>query len=170
MFIIPMFSCQENSYNRNKKTVDPDNIRPAEPVSTDTSRLTHTYVTTGFYFLAAGDSGITMRKDFSNEVYTLADKPFIGVNNFKNARVQKSKDEQGVYSLLNIVLDDAGASKLKEVTGNPAYPQIAVVIANRLLYVVQNKGKVTTGVMNIIVDDYSDEEMKEMLRAISRKL
>jgi preprotein translocase subunit SecD len=172
LFAISLFSCQENgkAYSPNKKTVDPDNIRPAEVVSSDTSGLNHAYVATGFYFLAAGDSGIKMRKDFSNKIYTLADKPFIGVNNIKYARVQKNKDEQGVYSFLNMVLDDQGTRKFKEVTGNPAYPFIAIVIANRLLYVVENKANITTGIMNIIVNEYSEKELKELLVAISRKL
>ena len=169
---MPMFSCKENGGTgaRNEKLVDPANIRPAEVVSADTTGLNHTYVTTGFYFPSVNNNGIKMKKDFSNEIYTLADKPFIGVNNIKYARVQKNKDEQGVYSFLNIVLDDQGTSKLKEVTGNPAYPLIAIVVGNRLLYVVQNKANITTGIMNIIVDGYSDKELKKMLDAISRKL
>ena len=58
---------------------------------------------------------------------------------------------------------------LEEGTDNPSYPYIALVIENWLLYVVENTSKIKTGKMNIIVVDYTEKEVNDMIDAINQK-
>jgi len=61
------------------------------------------------------------------------------------------------------------AHKILNITGNPLYPYIAIVVANRLLYVVEVQAKTLTGKTNILLNDYSKEEMEAMVDAINKK-
>ncbi|HLZ85617.1 MAG TPA: hypothetical protein VKQ52_00200, partial [Puia sp.] len=71
---------------------------------------------------------------------------------------------------INIAFDEKGTQDLKEITGNPRYPYIAVVVANRLLAVAESQQqKVRTGTLRIMLDNYSKEEMQEMMDEANKK-
>jgi hypothetical protein len=138
-------------------------------VYSDASQVGDLYVSTGFYFLANKGQGVKMRKDHSDENYDISNKPFVSVKNILRTHAQKNIIQQRVTYGVTIVLDNQGAKYLEEGTGNPAYPYMAVVIANRLLYVVENTSKIKTGIMNIVLVDYTEKEVNEMVDAINKK-
>lgn len=135
----------------------------------DTTKYDSSYVFTGFYFLADQGQGIKMQKDHSEEAYSISKNPFVSIKTILRASAQKNviqgRDTYGV----TIVLDNQGTKELEQETGNPSQPYIAVVIANRLLYVVENTSKIKTGIMQIILVDYSEKEVNDMIDAINQK-
>jgi sulfur transfer protein SufE len=46
---------------------------------------------------------------------------------------------------------------------------IAVVIANKLLYVVDNDAKIETGRMQILLEGYSDQQLNRIKESIQAK-
>ena len=124
---------------------------------------------TGFYYLADKEDGVKMLKEQSNEVYKISRTPFVAVENIIRANLIKTKLESSISTSINMVMDNKGTQNLKQGTGNFAHPYIAVVIANRLLYVVENNYKIETGIMSIILVNYPEEVMEEMLDAIRNK-
>jgi len=137
--------------------------------SADTSKPGKTYVPTGFYFLSKENEGVKMKKEQSDEIYTISKVPFVSVKNFLRAKIRKVPLEKDSSTILLIVLDNKGTKDFENASGNPLYSHFAVVIANRLLYVLENTAKIDTGILNIIVDGYSDFELKQMLDAINAK-
>jgi hypothetical protein len=66
-------------------------------------------------------------------------------------------------------LDEKGTQIFKDITGNPLYPNIAIVVANRLLYVVEVQSQIATGKTDILLEGYSKKEMQAMVDAINNK-
>jgi hypothetical protein len=162
-----LLSC---AYNTNKNTntqTRADNNHTT--VYSDATKNDSSYVFTGFYFLANNGQGIRMQKDHSDEIYNISKTPFVSINNILRATAQKNviqgRDTYGI----TIVLDNPGAKDLEQETGNPSHQYIAVVIANRLLYVVENTSQIKTGIMQIILVDYSEKEVSNMIDAINEK-
>ena len=135
----------------------------------DTAVLGKTYMPTGFYYLTDKKDGVKMLKEQSNEVYKISRTPFVAVDNILRASLVKTKLESGISSSIQMVMNNKGTRDLKQGTGNFAHPYIAVVIANRLLYVVENNYKTETGIMTIILANYPEKVMEEMLDAIRHK-
>jgi hypothetical protein len=133
------------------------------------SPLHTAYVPTGFYFLAEGQKGINMRKEKSNETYVLAPLPFASVNNIIKTELTRTKLKDGIYTELCMTFDNIGTKDLEEGTGNPLHPKMAVVITNKLMYVVDNTVKIKTGVMFVGLIGYSEQEMKIMKKAVDNK-
>lgn len=159
------FSCANGTRNIPSPPVEPDG-----PIySNDTTRITKEYVTTGFYLLADNVDGIKMRKEQSNEVYSIAKKPFVAVGNILHCSLQHDTTENGIESSIQIELDEKGTQRFKDVTGNPLYPNIAIVVANRLLYVVEVQAQISTGKTTILLNGYSKEEMEAMVDAVNKK-
>jgi PsbP-like protein len=127
------------------------------------------YLKTGFYFLEGMNKGIMMHKDLSDETYFLKDKPFASVENVIKARLLRTRISGSIYPVISMQFDENGTNDLREGTALPT--KFAVVIANRLLYVIDNSGSssIKTGVMQIILEDYSEEEAESMLNAILHK-
>jgi hypothetical protein len=159
-------SCSDSNHN-NTQQVNNENNQQA--IYSDTVKNDSSYVFTGFYFLADNGQGIKMQKDHSDEYYDISKKPFVSIKNILRATAQKNiihgRDTYGV----TIVLDNAGTKDLEQGTGNSEHPYIAVVIANRLLYVVENKSQIKTGIMQIILVDYTEKEVNDMIDAINQK-
>jgi len=147
------------------------NNRDSHPPTVHVKHAKHdsTYVTSGFYFLEESGQGVKMRKDHSDEDYNISEKPFVSVKNILSASAQKNVVEGREMYDVNIVLDNAGTKDFALGTGNPEHPYIAVVIANRLLYVVENTTQITTGKMQIMLVDYSEKEVNDMIDAIHHK-
>lgn len=128
------------------------------------------YVPTGFYLLAdSGKARVKMRKEHSDEIYAINPKPFVTVENVITAELQKLSLEGKVINELCMTMDEKGTHDLKKGIGNSLYPYVAVVVANRLLFVVENKSSVSNGVMCIHLYDYTEEEMQSMLDAVKAK-
>jgi len=68
-----------------------------------------------------------------------------------------------------LTFDDQGTKDIEEGTGNSMHPKIAVVIANKLLYVVENTSKIKTGIMCIALIGYSEQEMEAMRHSVENK-
>ena len=128
-----------------------------------------TYMRTGFYFLAEKSEGIDMRLENSNEIYTLSRLPFASVKNVSEANLEKSHLDGKDYMELIMTLDKKGTNDLEKGTGNPLHPKIAVVVANRLLYVLENATSVKSGIMSVLLDGYSGQEMEAMLDSVKNK-
>lgn len=165
-FICSVLSCSNDA--NTDKYVQTDEYRHA-PFTTDTTKVTKEYITTGYYLLADNLDGIKMRKEQSNEVYSIAKKPFVSVANILHCNIQIDTTDAGIDGTLNMEFDEKGTQNFKDITGNPLYPYIAVVVANRLLFVVEVQDKVTTGKARILINGYSKEEMEAMVDAISKK-
>lgn len=131
--------------------------------------MNSSYVPTGFYFLADKEKGIKMRKDHSNEYYNISSKPFVSVKNILRANAKKNIVEGDITYGISIVLDNQATKDLEQLSDNPSYPYIAVVIANRLLYIVKNTSKIKSGIMQIILDEYTENEVDAMVNAIRQK-
>jgi hypothetical protein len=128
-----------------------------------------TYMPTGFYFLAEKGKGISMREDKSNEIYTISPLPFASVKNISKTKFEKGQLQKGEYTALCMTFDDTGTKNLAKGTGNPLHPKIAVIIANRLLYVVESRTSIKTGIMCVALLGYSEKEMEEMHNSIDIK-
>lgn len=132
--------------------------------------LDTTYMATGFYFLEEDGKGINMREEKTNDIYTVARLPFASVQNITKTNFEKGHLQNGgEYTELCMTFNEKGTKAIAEATGNPLHPKIAVVIANKLLYVVENSTVIKTGVMCVAVVGYSEKEMEEMRKAIENK-
>jgi len=121
------------------------------------------YVRTGFYFITTDTDGMKMRLRGTNQVYIIALDPFASVKNTASVKIQRSPANNSAgYFNLCLTFDAKGTNDLKEGTGNLLHPKIAVVVANQLLYVVDNTAKITTGVMNIELINYTDAEIDKL--------
>lgn len=159
------FSCANNTPN-----IPPPPVESDRPLySNDTTKVTKQYVPTGFYLLADDLDGVKMRKEQSNEVYSIAKTPFVAVDNIIHCNLQHDTTQNGIESSIQIELDEKGTKSFKDVTGNPLHPNIAIVIANRLLYVVEVQDQISTGKTTILLDGYSKEEMGAMVDAVNKK-
>ena len=127
------------------------------------------YIATGFYFLAEDGKGIRMRKEHSNEIYTLSPNAFASVKNVIKTKLERTKGEQGIYTEMCMTFDEHGTKDLKEGTGNIAHTKIAAVIANKLLFVVENRVSIKTGIMCVGLVGYSEEVMQDMKHAVDNK-
>ena len=110
-----------------------------------------------------------MRKRGSADVYTIVPNAFASVKNIIKTNLEKTPTEKVVYTELCMTFDAKGTDDLKFGTGNPLYPKIAAVVANQLLYVVDNTAKVSAGVMCIDLEGYSDAEMKALKNEVDHK-
>ncbi len=164
---ILLFSCTNNT-TQDKQIASQDNSNNTF-INSDTTKADSSYVPTGLYFLADKEQGMKMRKDHSNEDYNISPKPFVSVKNILRANAQKNIIEGRVTYGVTLVLDNQGTKDLEEATGNSSYPYIAIIMANRLLYVVENTSKIKTGLMQIILVDYTENEVDEMVNAITQK-
>ncbi|RQO68386.1 hypothetical protein DBR40_20805 [Pedobacter sp. KBW01] len=162
LFTLLLYSCS-NSSAGNQLSIN--QIMESDGAS----GINDSYVATGFYFLADEGQGIKMKKDHSTEYYHISKKPFASITNILRATVQKNVIDQNETYGVVIVFDNKGTKDLEEGTGNDKYPYIAVVIANRLMYVIENKSKIKTGVMNIYLQDYSEKEVGDMIDSINKK-
>ena len=160
-----LISCSDNSESKEKahSQNNASNINDVKQVDT-------TYMYTGFYFLAdEGINGVKMKVESSNEFYSLAKEPFASVTNIKQSELKTTKLEQGDYTELCLTFDSKGTKDLEEGTGNTSHPKIAVVIAGKLLYVVDNTTKIKTGIMCIGLVGYTTEDMTRIKIAVDQK-
>jgi hypothetical protein len=160
-----LMSCSDNSAKQEK--IIPQNKTSSIP---DNQEVDTTHVHTGFYFLTDEEmDGIKMKKEGSNEFYSLAKIPFASVINIKQTELQTTKLEDGDYTEICLTFDNKGTKDLEEGTGNILHPKIAIVIAGKLLYVVDNNAKIKTGVMCIGLVGYSKDEMARIKTSIDHK-
>jgi preprotein translocase subunit SecD len=162
-----LFSCSDGTNKRMAIQAETDNSQ--QTIYSNTSKADSSLVSTGFYFLDENGQGIELKKDHSDEVYTLSRTPFVSVKNILRATAQKNVIDGRTTYGVTIVLDNAGTKDLEQATGNSAHPYMAIVIANRLLYVVKNTSKIKTGIVQIALVDYSEKEMNDMIGAINQK-
>ncbi|MGF2412294.1 MAG: hypothetical protein ACQUYJ_08210 [Ferruginibacter sp.] len=88
-----------------------------------------------------------MKKENSDEIYSIAKVPFASVNNIAKVELEQTKSDGEMYSNLCMTFDTKGTKDLEEGTANPLHPQLAIVIANKLLYVVDNNVNSKIGIM-----------------------
>ena len=128
-----------------------------------------TYMLTGFYFLVPEGKGINKRIEKSETVYTIASSPFASVKNISKVKLETTHLKDRNDAELCLTFDKKGTRDLEEGTGNAMHPKIAVVVANRLLYVVENTSKIKTGIMCIALIGYSGQEMEAMRYTVENK-
>jgi hypothetical protein len=164
---VMFFSCTTRPSTREK---DPT------PIHATTSKIVDTnYVRTGFYYLTEGGDGIRKKCEADGEVYSLAKIPFVSVDNVSESEIKMEKIKDKVYPNLCLQFDEKGTTDLEEGSGNPLHPQIAVVIAGKLIYLVENRpgSKTTTGKVCIMIEGsgmgVSGLELEAMKRAVDNK-
>ena len=150
------------------------NIKSSIPKLSDTAALllsdtSSRYMETGFYDIRERHNGVRMHKEHSDEIYYLNNTPFIFVQNVVKARLLRHRLNGSVIPILDLTFDERGTKALKGI-GSPLHPSFAVVIANRLLYVITDAEAVQKGEMLILLGDYSDAEIESMLNAVLHKL
>lgn len=129
-----------------------------------------TYMMTGFYLLAANDEpGVKMRKSHSDEIYAIDPTPLASVKNLRNVRIDRLQDDDNTYISLCLTMDEQGTQDLKNGLKNSLDKDIAVVIANRLLYVARNKMATSNGTMCVSMQSYSEDEIEAMRKAVEEK-
>jgi hypothetical protein len=134
------------------------------------SLIDTTYMTTGFYLLAGKtEPGVKMRMDRSDEIYAINPEPFASVKTFRDVRIERSQHDNNVYTSLCITMDEQGTQDLKKGLANSLNKDIAVVIANRLLYVARNKMATSNGTMCISMQSYTEDEIEAMRKAVEQK-
>ena len=127
------------------------------------------YMPTGFYFVREGQNGVKMREDKTRTIYTLSPEALASVANVVETKLERTPGEKGNTTELCMTFDAKGTEDLKQGTGNPVYPKIAAVVANKLLFVVKNKVSIKTGVMCVALVGFSDQEMTDMQHAVDLK-
>lgn len=127
------------------------------------------YMRTGFYYLAEPSHGVRMQKAHSNEIYSVARSPFASVDHISRTELSRQNCDGTKTVALCMIFDPEGTKDIQRGTGNPLHPKIAVIIANKLLYVVDNSTRIEKGVMCILVDEYSEQEIAAMQKAIEEK-
>src|SRR5262245_50821142 len=155
-FTFPFTFCSGHSANNNiTKTHD------TVSNSSDRRGIDTTYMRTGFYFLANNESdGVTMKEEGSDNIYLISKVPFASVDHIKQTRLKTTKLEKGDYTELCMIFDTIGTQDLANGTGNISFPKIAVVLAGKLLYVVDNTSKIKTGIMCVGLQGYSRQELE----------
>jgi hypothetical protein len=148
--------------NNNISTTNPASMPPGSTIDT-------TYMPTGFYFLAENGKGINMRLERSDDVYAISPSAFASVEDLSQTKLEKTHLEGGDYTELCMTFNSKGTKDLAEGTGNPLHLKIAVVVANRLLYIVENTTSIKTGVMCVGLTGYSEKEMEEMKTSVDNK-
>ena len=155
LFLFFAQSCANPSKPRHKTT---------DTLTTD--KVDSEYVRTGFYFLSDSSDAVKMRKEQSTKIYPIAKTPFASVDHIIKVDVHRTETSDVE---LCMTFDELGTFDLQNGTGDPAHPKIAVVIANRLIYVVENSAQIKTGIMCTILVDYSRQEIADMVRSINEK-
>ena len=151
------------------KTTGNDSATVSQTHKPALSPINTTYMPTGFYFLDDSSEGVKMRKRGSNDVYAIAPNAFASVKNIINTKLEKTPIDKGVYTSFCMTFDSKGTNDLKKGTGNLLHPKIAVVVANQLLYVVENNANIKTGIMCVALVGYSDPEMKALQNEVEQK-
>jgi hypothetical protein len=162
-YLALIFLIQSASCNNNKPRY-PQKIDTVVTGPADT-----TYMRTGFYYLAGSEGGVKMRDENSNEFFSIARTPFASVDNIINAKLRKENDNGETLTSLCLTFDAKGTRDLQEGTGDPAHPKLAVIIANKLLFVVDNSTKTSKGVMFILLNGHSEKDIQFMQRSIDEK-
>lgn len=123
-----------------------ENKRPIARATSD-----KVYMRTGFYFLAK-EEGIEMKEEDTGRSYLLDSIPFVSRDNVTEVTYRKASGDEEPYDEICLILDDKGFENLKNVTDNSTRPRMAVVLANRLLYIVTLTHKITTREMCLYMD------------------
>ena len=90
-------------------------------------------------------------------------------DNIIKAEVERTFDKDRILIGLYEYFDSTGTIAIKSGTGDSLHPKVAVVVANKLLYVVDNTTKIEKGVMCIMVGQYPEYEIEAMKKAIQEK-
>ncbi|WP_295674696.1 hypothetical protein [uncultured Mucilaginibacter sp.] len=166
VILLVLTACSGNA----GKTADNDSAITKQTRNSALSATDTTYMPTGFYFLADSSTGVKMRMRGSGDVFVIARNAFASVKNIVKATLKKTSTKKGVYTELCMTFDSKGTHDLKEGTGNfLLQPKIAMVVANQLLYVVDNNAKITTGVVFVALLGYSDTEMRALQDQVEHK-
>jgi preprotein translocase subunit SecD len=166
-FLIILFSCQGNINKDIYNQSEWGNFNK-NAINSDTIKSDSTYLFTGFYFASEKGQGKIMKDPNLNKIYKITTAPFVSVKNIIKATVEKSMVSQNVYNV-KIVLDKIGTKDLEEGTGNPLHPYMAVIFTNKLIYVVENKAKIKSGIVSISLADYSEQQVNKIVEAINQK-
>jgi hypothetical protein len=150
--------------NACKNKPSQSNNTPLPAISPDT-----VYMKTGFYFLADSADAVRMRKDHTDDIFFIAKTPFASVDNIIKSDTTQKIIEGRPYTDLMIKFDAQGTKDLEEGTSNALQPRIALVIGSRLIYVVENGAHITTGVVYIVLENYTKDEIIAMKKDIEQK-
>lgn len=126
------------------------------------------YMETGFYDVVDRHNGVRMHKEHSDELYYLKNTPFASVNHVVKARLFRHRLNGTIVPELDLSFDESGTKALRGI-GTPLHSTIAVVIANRLLYVITDAEAIQKGEMLISLENYSEDEVESMLNAVLHK-
>jgi hypothetical protein len=146
----------------------PDTTRLSDTAALLLSDTSLRYMETGFYDVVDRHSGVRMHKEHSDDLYYLKSAPFASVNHVVKARELRHRLNGTIVPELDLSFDEAGTKALRGI-GTSSHSTIAIVIANKLLYVISDAEVVQKGEMLIMLNDYSDSEIESMLNAVLHK-
>lgn len=134
------------------------------------NRVDTNYMRTGFYLLSYDNNGVRKREEKTGEIYSIASTPFASVDDVIKTSIQKTKLENGEeYSELCLTFNEKGTENIKAATNKALQSKMAVIIANKLIYVVKIEGVIKTGVVYIGLYDYTEEEIEALKKAVDNK-
>ena len=164
----PMFDKMAKSFRVFAYDKEPDSARLSDTATLFLSDTSSRYLETGFYDVRDQRTGVRIHKEHSNEIYYLNSTPFASVNNVVKARLLRHRLNGSVIPILDLTFDERGTKALKGI-GTPVHPSIAVVVANKLLYVITYAEAIQKGEMLILLEDYSDNDIESMLNSVLHK-
>jgi hypothetical protein len=125
------------------------------------------YLPTGVYFVTYEGQGIKRKIHQSSQEVWIESKAFASADHISQVNLRYDGDglDGKALASLNIQFDAKGTEELAAGTGINSQPKIAIVIANKLLYVVDNRSKISTGSLNILMEGFSVKELEGMRSA-----
>lgn len=129
----------------------------------------HASIKTGFYYLSPDKHGIEMSESGSGKIYYLEQEAFASVDHIASAAIEETKTNNDSYRELCMQFDSKGTMDFQNGTDNPQQRPIAVVVVNRLFYVISKSERITTGKVCIYANDISYDELLKMKKQIESK-
>jgi|GEM_PF-1761751 len=163
-----LFSCEQKAVR--KRSLQQLDAAVEDTISAVPQKADTTYMPTGFYFLEKNPAdGVVMRKENTDLFYSLTKTAFGAVEDIRLTRLETTKTPEGENTALCLEFNKKGTKKLADATGKPEHPEIALVLAGKLIYVIKNTSEISTGVVCISLIGYSNMDLIELKKKIDNK-
>ncbi|MBN1295056.1 MAG: hypothetical protein JXB48_24695 [Candidatus Latescibacteria bacterium] len=161
-----MSACSDNSSKGNDKNRGINFLEDPEHHIKDNLNISShngTILYTGWYYVADDENGFERQLHRSTNVYFINPNPIVTAENFEAIRSFETNTNEETSWILSIQLDDEGTEILSVVTENAIGRQLAFILDNSLLYVVEIDSQISTGLTELNRDIYSKEELENFM-------
>lgn len=155
LILLPLAACLSNSSNNT--------------VSSISLQADSTFLRTGFYELSDSYNGLKKTEEYTGETVYLSPKPLTSVDDVIASKLTREHIDSGRVDGINLQYNAKGTAALSKFSANPDVHKTAVVIANRLMYIVEIKGHITTGNVSIYLSNQSEQEIEALRQLIEQK-